>query len=123
MRRAQADVLVQLSTSIDQDSRLFKTPLYEERSEDEDSASTNSENFAEESLADCDNREDDDENPASIATDTTVSDDDSANSADIVETTLHNAVEKTVATFSPLLQEYHSEFRDVKSILTFDLPL
>jgi hypothetical protein len=123
MRRAQADVLVQLSTSIDQDSRLFKTPLYEEGSEDEESASTNSENFAEESLADCGNPEDDDEVPASLATDTTVSDDDSANSADIVETTLHNAVEKTVATFSPLLQEYHSEFRDMKSILTFDLPL
>ena len=33
-----------------------------------------------------------------------VSDDDSANSADIVETTLNNAVEKTVATFSRLLR-------------------
>ena len=52
-------------------------------------------------------------------------DDDSAQSVEIVDTTLQNAVEKTVAAFAPLLQTYQQGCKDLclNAIVTVELPL
>ena len=131
MRRAQTDVLVQLSSSLRKESvALNRVPLEEASDESEDpEESDHSFDYVEESLANSSHanssHKENDEQPASVGSESTegVSDEDSANSVDIVETTLNNAVEKTVATFSLLLQGYHCESRNVKSILAFDMPL
>lgn len=131
MRRAQSDVLVQLSTNMRQDPSLFKTPLHEEGSEEEDESSGSPSGSSDVSSVEISLSESSGEGegpsmePPESEEISEDDDEDSANSVDIVETTLHNAVEKTVATFAPLLQTYHSDFKDLhlNSILTLDFPL
>jgi len=52
-------------------------------------------------------------------------DDDSTRSVEIVDTTLQNAIEKTVATFAPLLQGNRRDVEEIylTTIVTLDLPL
>jgi len=124
MRRASTDALVQFSSSVGNDSSLFTETVAEEIVEDGNSErSSDSFAFVEESLADSSNQGDADKSDSDTETTDAISDDDSANSADIVETTMNNAVEKTVATFAPLLQQFHAESKNMHSILTFDLPM
>lgn len=125
MRRAQTDALVQLSSNMHQHPSLFKSPLHEEGSDDEETSSSNSSSSVEISLADSSAGAEEGPSLDTPAAEDESEDDVSANSADIVDTTLQNAVEKTVATFAPLLQTYRSDFKDLhlNSILTLDLPL
>jgi hypothetical protein len=52
------------------------------------------------------------------------SDDDAKNSVDLVDTTVNNAVKKTVATFSPLFVEAFGQFTmNGTSLLVIDMPL
>eukprot|EP00980_Cylindrotheca_fusiformis_P021401 scaffold8259_cov143-Cylindrotheca_fusiformis.AAC.19 len=66
---------------------------------------------------------DDEEGQSTASNGLAGSDDDSADSAGIVEMTLSNAVEKTVTIFSPLLEEYHSNMASTTAILSLELPL
>lgn len=125
MRRAQTAALVELSAKMRKDPTLFKMPLHEESSDGDDSSSystRSSSNTTNPSEATSQAEGPSIETPN---TEEFSEDDDSAQSAEIVETTLHNAVEKTVATFSPLLQTYNNNFKDLHlhSIVTVDLPL
>ena len=125
MRRAQSDVLVQLSGSIrKQENQWFKSPLAEVDSEEESDGSDSASSFdyVQESLT---NTSENEVEPDAEATEVTEdeSDDDTADSVDIVETTLNNAVEKTVATFAPLLHENLFSDRSVRYVLVLELPL
>ena len=124
MRQAQNDTLVQFSAGI-RSSQLLKTKV-EEETEDNMSASA--------SLVGNDDSgmqtSEQERNPlssgeamflSSVMVED-VSDDDSANSADVVETTFKNAVEKTVATFSSLLREYPGRDASKGVVLAFNLP-
>ena len=125
MRRAQTDVLAQLSASI-RGSQLFKTPLHEDSDEENSSSSPVATFIDASSVGEISHDGGGVQSGAdSVVTGMTEDisiDDDSANSADIVETTFKNAVEKTVSTFSPLLQEYYDEDSNNQIILSFNLP-
>jgi hypothetical protein len=108
MRQAHNDALVHLSNSLRKESRSFDA-----MPEDGSLGSTGSDQ----------ERSCDEDKRSTISTDTTESDDDSADSAGIIDMTLTNAVEKTVAVFSPLLEEYQSNKDAMNSILSIELPL
>lgn len=128
MRRAQSDILEKLAqstTKIHDNPHLYNAPVGEdEPAELESCSSSDAESSAESSSESSAESSDASSNPSHTSAD--VSDDEnSANSYDIVETTLHNAVEKTVATFSHLLASNSNDTKtlDLYTILTIDLPL
>jgi hypothetical protein len=124
MRRAQSDVLLQLSNNIRYThSQMVRQRVYEDGSNgSDDDDDSNSFEFVK-TTANSNRVEDEPE--ASPDDDTTEdeSDNDTANSVDVVETTLNNAVEKTIASFSPLLHEESPHTKRLNAFLVADLPL
>ena len=128
MRQAQSEVLDELT-------RNAKSPVPVDasfsESEEGSIASSNegSFDFVEESLAQSKSKFEENDGAESMSsTDKSdgFSDDDSKNSADIVETTVINAVEKTVAAFAPLLVESFGEsIQQLKgtTVLVIEMPL
>lgn len=117
MRKAQSDVLVAISEKMQNSSR---------RRGDDDSSTNNDSDDSE--CCDLAGTSWDESGVESESKSTDESyeltDDDSNGSVDLVETTVNNAVEKTVAAFAPLLQESFGEYPnlDGTTYLVFDLP-
>ena len=124
MRRAQTDLLVQLSGSMG----LQKDASHDSDTDEESSDRLGLEgmdDFVVESVSSggsgSDSELDSDEDGGDRESLEDADDDDSADSADIVETTLGNAVEKTLSTFAQLLQP--DDFIAAEPILVVELPL
>lgn len=119
MREAHNDALAHISTSLRKEARSFDaTP------EDGSLGSTGSDQEASFDFTnDSSHLIGDDDRQSTTSTDPAESDDDSADSAGIVDMTLSNAVEKTIAVFSPLLEEYHRDRGDMNTVLSIELPL
>lgn len=126
IRRAQSEALEQLSTGMGEDSATSKEQTELVR---EDSASMISseegDSSVEISLSDTGTTQVVGPSIEIPDPDDPSEDDESAQSVEIVETTIQNAVEKTVAEFAPLLQLYREDLKDLslKTIVMLELPL
>ena len=129
MRRTQSEALEQLSTDVDKEPTILMPSLQKLADVREHPYSTepadDGEDSVEISLSDTSTA--DVAGPAIDVPDPDdpSEDDDSAQSVEIVDTTLQNAVEKAVTAFAPLLQTYPQGFKDrcVNAIVTVELPL
>jgi hypothetical protein len=116
MRQAQSEVLVEMS------KKLKRAPEAVEMSDSESDGSSSSRTRT----AAVDRFDDDDPQQGSASSEESdeFSDDDTKNSADIVETTVNNAVEKTVATFSSVfLQSFGDYDKKAPIFLVIDMPM
>ncbi|KAG7355258.1 vacuolar-sorting-associated protein 13 C-terminal domain containing protein [Nitzschia inconspicua] len=115
MKQAQSEVLVEISRKATQAPDVVETI-------DTDSESAASENSILSSKVK--QPPDDPSHESSVSEESgEFSEDDSKNSVDIVETTVSNAVEKTVATFSPLFVQAFGDFvKEDSSFLLLDMP-